>query len=85
VEEGQLPACLNIIKSGLFSSNPEVVIWCARLITKIGTEIGNLSNQLSGESWDWFTDSSKPMKHIRELDGRDASSNQQQQHNPNPL
>jgi len=52
-----------------------VVIWCARFLVKLGTEINKLGNFLTGEAWDWFTDSSKPIKNLREAAGTDVKGN----------
>ena len=57
---------MNIIKCGLFSENLEVAIWCARLLIKLGQEIVQIGDAMAGEAWDWFTDASKPMKHLVE-------------------
>ncbi len=49
---------LNILKCGLYSQNPELVITCGRVLSKIGQEINLIGGQLSGLAWEWFTDNS---------------------------
>ena len=49
---------LNTLKCGLFSQNPDLVINCARALSKIAQTINYEGGQLMGLAWDWFVDAS---------------------------
>jgi hypothetical protein len=57
-EQNAMKLTLNILKVGLYSLNGELVITCARVLSKIGQEINLIGGQLSGLAWDWFVDNS---------------------------
>ena len=57
-ESNAMKLTLNILKCGLYSQNVDLVITCARVLSKIGQEINQVGGQLAGYAWDWFTDNS---------------------------
>lgn len=57
-EHNAMKLTLNILKCGLYSLNTDLLVTCARVLSKIGQEINLLGGQLAGLAWDWFTDNS---------------------------
>lgn len=57
-EHNAMKLTLNILKCGLYSLNPDLVVTCARVLSKIGQEINLVGGQLAGLAWDWFVDNS---------------------------
>jgi hypothetical protein len=52
---GALSLALNIVKSGLYSPNYDVAVWCCRLLSKLAYEF--LNRGLPAQAWEWFTES----------------------------
>lgn len=46
---------LDIFKAGLYSKNPDVVLWACKLLSKCATDLH--TKGYSGEVWDWFVGS----------------------------
>ena len=49
------PFLMNSFKPGLVSKDPRVAAWAARLISKIGLELGRFP-EVRETSWKWFSD-----------------------------
>lgn len=49
---GSLPLMLGSLKSGFNSKNLEVVLWCCRLFSKLGSDFYEID--LLPPAWDWF-------------------------------
>jgi len=47
----------HVLKSGLFSANLDVAVWCSRVLSKIAHGINEIGGELAGLQWDWFIDS----------------------------
>lgn len=59
-ELDQIPPTLNVIKSGLFSKDPDIAILCARVFTKLVSLISENSQipamaEFKHHFWDWLT------------------------------
>jgi hypothetical protein len=53
-EEGSVALSLKIISCGLYSPNYDVVVWCLRVLSKIGSEFD--IRKLLGNAYEWFID-----------------------------
>lgn len=54
-ETGSVKITLNVLSTGLYSSNLEVVLWCAKVLTWLGVYIDEL--KLLGHGYEWFIES----------------------------
>jgi hypothetical protein len=53
-EQGTVPLSLKIITSGLFSPNYDIVVWCLRVLSKLGSELD--MRKLLAAAYEWFID-----------------------------
>lgn len=53
-EQGTVPLTLKIVSCGLFSPNYDIVVWCLRVLSKLGSELD--IRKLLGKAYEWFID-----------------------------
>lgn len=51
-EQGTVSLALKIVSCGLFSPNYEIVVWCLRVLSKLGSELD--IRKLLNSAYDWF-------------------------------
>lgn len=53
-EQGTVSLALKIVSCGLFSPNYDIVVWCLRVLSKLGSELD--IRKLLGAAYEWFID-----------------------------
>jgi len=61
-DTGSVKITLNVISTGLFSSNPDVVLWCAKVLTRLGVYIDEL--KILGHGYEWFVEQDGGMESV---------------------
>jgi hypothetical protein len=51
-EQGTVHLAMKIVSAGLFSPNYEIVVWCLRVLSKLGSELD--IRKLLGNAYEWF-------------------------------
>ena len=53
-EHGSVKITLNFVSAGLYSGNQDVVLWCAKVLNKLGTYLDE--SKLLADAYDWLVD-----------------------------
>lgn len=61
-DTGSVKITLNVLSTGLFSSNTDVVIWCAKVLTRLGVYVDEL--KILGHGYEWFVEQDGGMESV---------------------